>query len=224
MARALVAAGRLPVTAVVHGSARRCHPVGDPQQSRPPADRALGATTAQTRGPPRAPRAERAARTLLGTGGAPPAIVARGSPWAPRSACQPASPFGAPALQHLPAAFRRHALAESVRLGAPATVRLERPLHCVLLVRVLRTARSSYRWAADPVKRCATAHGRRAVAASKIPMLWWAARFGDGVRTLGYAGVHTGPGRAANPVRQATTAGLPELSTAVDKCVRNLPA
>jgi hypothetical protein len=77
------------------------------------------------------------------------------------SARQPASPFGAAPLQHLAAAFRRHALTESMRLGAPPTVRLERPLHYVLLVRVLRTARSSYRWATDGVKRWAALPGGR---------------------------------------------------------------
>jgi hypothetical protein len=72
----------------------------------------------------------------------------------------------------------------------------------------------------------APAHrGRGAVAAPKIPVLWWAARFEDGVRTRGTAACPAliPTGRATSPVRQATTAGLPKLSTAVDKCVRNSP-
>ena len=141
------------------------------------------------------------------------------------SARQPASPFGAAPLQHLAAAFRRHALTESMRLGAPPTVRLERPLHYVLLVRVLRTARSSYRWARDGVKRwAALPGGRRRLPPQRSPCYGGPLGSERGARASG-AGARTGPmGRAANPVRQATTAGLPKLSTAVDKCVRNLPA
>jgi hypothetical protein len=141
------------------------------------------------------------------------------------SARQPASPFGAAPLQHLAAAFRRHALTESMRLGAPPTVRLERPLHYVLLVRVLRTARSSYRWATDGVKRRAALPGGRVGCRLKDPRAMVGRSVRSGVRAPAVPGARTGPmGRAANPVRQATTAGLPKLSTAVDKCVRNLPA
>ena len=204
MARALAVVGRLLATAAGPGFSPRCPRVGDLQQSQRPAGQPRGATTARTPGLPHACRAGRAARILPGTGGARPAVVARGSPRAPRSARQPASPFGAPALQHLPAAFRRHALTESVRLRTPATVRLERPLHCVLLVRVLRTARSSYRWAADAVKHCAAPPRAGAVAASKIPVLWWAARLGDG-------GAYTWPRRCARgphgPCGESSAAG-----------------
>ena len=67
----------------------------------------------------------------------------------------PEPPLGAPPLQNFPPALRRHPLAESVRLRAPATIRLKRPLHDVLLVRARRTARPSYRCANDGVKRSA---------------------------------------------------------------------
>jgi hypothetical protein len=96
---------------------------------------------------------------------------ARGSPARARGtsgtylARQPTPPLGAPALQHLPAALCRHALAESVRLRAPATVRLERPLHDFLLVRAMRTACPSYRCRCNAVKRSA----RDAAAAGRLP-------------------------------------------------------
>lgn len=50
------------------------------------------------------------------------------------------------------------------------------------------------------------------------PVLWWAARRGDGRRVR--AAAAPAPGRRLQCGRQST-AGLPELSTAVDKCVRN---
>ena len=225
MARVHAAAGTPRGDAAGPGSSPRCHRAVGPRRSPRRVVRAPVATAARTRGPPRAPRAGRVGRIPLGTGAAPPAAVprARAPPRALRSACQPATPFGAPPLQHLPAALRRHALPESVRLGAPATVRLERPLHDFLLVRALRTARPSYRWAHDRVKR----RTRRPAGVERLPPLDPRAMVGRSVRGwsvarawLLRAGSRPGPGRG-NRVRQATTAALPKLSTAVDKCVRN---
>ena len=226
MARALVAGGRLPAAVAERGSALRYHPVGDQPQSPPPAARALGATAARRRGPPRAPHAGRVARTLLGTGAAPPAAVSRGSPRAPRSARQPASPLGTPPLQHLPAAFRRHTLTEPVRLGAPATVRLERPLH--LRPPSARPAHSPLilqtgRGPRQAVRRYIVAELR--LPPQRSPCYGGPLGSETGRAHAATPCVHRDPkSRAANPVRQVTTAGLPELSTAVDKCVRNLPA
>ncbi len=67
-----------------------------------------------------------------------------------------------------------------------------------------------------------TAAGGGAVAALQTPVLWWAARFGNGAsRARGCRARPAVTDRVGNRVRQATTAALPKLSTAVDKCVRN---
>jgi hypothetical protein len=139
----------------VLGSGSRSLRAGVPRRSPRRVALALVATAARMPGPPRAPRDGRVDRTPPGTGAAPRAADPRRrqTPRPLRSACESASPLGAPPLQNLPSALRRHPLAESVRLGAPATIRLKRPLHDVLLVRALRTARPSYRCANDGVKR-----------------------------------------------------------------------
>jgi hypothetical protein len=117
--------------------------------------RALVATATRTRGPPHGPRDGRVGPTPPGTGAAPRAAGPRrrATPRPLLSARESASPLGAPPLQNFPSALRRHPLAESVRLGAPATIRLKGPLHDVLLVRAMRTARPSYRRVNDAVKR-----------------------------------------------------------------------
>ena len=139
------------------GSGSRSLRADAPPRSPPRVARALVATATRTQGPPRGHRDGTVGRTPPGTGAAPRAARPRrrARPRPLRSACESASPLGAPPLQNFPSALRRHPLAESVRLGAPATIRLKRPLHDVLLVRAMRTARPSYRCANDDVKRSA---------------------------------------------------------------------
>jgi hypothetical protein len=160
------------------GSGSRSLRVDAPPRSPRRVARALVATAARTRGPLSGHRDGTVGRTPPGTGAAPRAVSprARAPPRTPGSACESAAPFGAPPLQYLPAAFRRHPLAESVRLGAPATIRLKRPLHEVLLVRAC--AQPAHPTDALTMASSAAPSGRarRAVAARARPVLWLAAR------------------------------------------------
>jgi hypothetical protein len=181
----------------VPGFAPRSRRVGDPQRSPPPAVQARAARAARRRGPLRAPHAGRVGRTPLATGAVPPAAGPRPrvrSP-APRSAPPPVSPFGPPTLQHLSAALRRHARAETVSLGAPTSVRLERPLHDFLLVRAMGTARPSYRCAHDAVKRSRMRSGGEArLPPRRTPCYGVPLGTGERGRAHGVAAHATAPG------------------------------
>ena len=206
----LAAAGTLPVGDGVRGSSPRYPPGADPRRSPQPAARVRAAREAQTRGPRRAPRGGRAARTPLETGAAPPAAIARGSPPAP----------GQPVSRRRPLARRRFSTLR------PPFVDMRSRNPCVFARRRrfgwnVRFTTSS--WCASCAQPAHPTDAPQTASSGgplypvgevgcrlKDPRAMVGRSVRSGVRAPAVPGARTGPmGRAANPVRQATTAGLP---------------